>query len=250
MMMTLSHKIMAGAIAGVLLLFAGTAYAWHKANARADRAAFQADSLAAANDSTKRVMNRKIQEAVGESTYVLQRRVVQASPANDALAMQLRAAFGAIQVMASAVTASIAERQGTATATTHADAGDSIRSASFNLRLTPYTLTADARLPRPPGRASLDATIRTDPAKIGARLTCGPQTNGVRRADIFLTTPTWLTATVDSIQQDPFICNSDKSPNAAAPWWKPKRSVGVLGGWDPLYRHMTIVAGGGLTWTF
>jgi hypothetical protein len=243
-MTTTSHKIMAGAIGALALTVSGVAYGMHRANQRADRAAFQADSLAAVIDTTKRVLELK------DSTIVWQRRIVQTQTEPDALARQLQAAFGAIQVMATAITATIAERQGVASATTHADAADSVRTASFDLRLAPYTLTADARLPRPPGRATLDATIRTDPAKLGARLTCGAATNGVRRADVFLTTPSWLTATVDSVQQDPYICNSEKSPNAAPPWWKPKRSIGALGGWDPLYRHATVVVGGGLTWTF
>lgn len=248
-LMTTSHKIMAGAIGALVLATSGVAYGMHRANQRADRAAFQADSLAAVVSTTKRVMNAKIQQAVGESTYVLQRRIVQTQTAPDALAKELQAAFGAIQVMASVVTATVAQRQGTATATTHSDASDSIRSASFNDRKAPYTITADARLPRG-GQATLDWTIRTDPAKLGARLTCGEPTNGVRRADLFLTTPSWLTATVDSVQQDPYICNSSKSPNAAPAWWKPKRSVGALGGWDPLYKHVTVVIGAGLTWTF
>lgn len=250
MIWTFSHKIMAGAIGALLLATSGVAYGMHRANQRADRAAFQADSLAAVNDSTKRVMNAKIQQAVGESTFVMQRRILQAQTQPDALARQLQAAFGAIQVMASVVTASVAERQGTGSGRVTTDASDSVRTASFALRLAPYTLTADARVPRPPAQATLEATIRTDPAKIGARLTCGEATNGVRRADLFLTTPSWLTATVDSVQQDPYICNSDKSPNAAPPWWKPKRAVGVFGGWDPLYKHVTAVAGAGLVWTF
>lgn len=249
LLVTTSHKIMAGAIAALVLTVGGVGYGMHRANARADRAAFQADSLAAVNDSTKRVMNAKIQEAVGESTFVMQRRIIQSQTQPDALAKQLQAAFGAIQVMASVVTASIAERQGTATATTHSDAGDSIRSATFTDRKPPYTLTADARLPRL-GTATLDWTIRTDPAKLGARLTCGIATNGIRRADLFLTTPSWLTATVDSVQQDPYICNSDKSPNAAPSWWKPRRAVGCVGGYSLIHRDADATCGIFLGWTF
>lgn len=246
MIWTLSHKIMAGAIGALAIGGTAAGIGWKSASNRADRAALQADSIAAVNDSTKRVLVLK------DSMLVWQRRVVQSQLEPDALARQLQAAFGAIQVMAGAITATVREQRGTGTGRVTSDPSDSVRAASFNLRLTPYTLTADARVPRAglgiP--ATLDATIRTDPAKIGARLTCGAATNGVRRADLFLTTPSWLTATVDSVQQDPYICNSEKSPNAAPAWWKPKRSIGALGGWDPLYKHVTVVVGGGLTWTF
>lgn len=240
---TLSHKIMAGAIGVLIVGSTAAGLAWRAASRRADRAAFQADSIAAVNDKTKQVLELK------DSMLVWQRRIVQTDTRPDALAQQLQAAFGAIQVMASAITATVAQRQGTATALTHADASDSIRTASFNDRKAPYTLTADARLPRL-GTATLDWTIRTDPAKLGARLTCGAATNGVRRADLFLVAPSWLTATVDSVQQDPYICNSEKSPNAAPPWWKPKRSIGCLGGEALIARQLDVVCGAGFVWTF
>lgn len=131
-----------------------------------------------------------------------------------------------------------------------ADSQD-VRHGTFDVRQVPFTVRVEAELPPPPARGTAAVQVAVDEARVAARLTCSDRAaHGVRAASVTLTTPTWLHATIDQVQQDPQVCGALTPAPVRASWrpaivfgagisvgasFKPLRAafVGVGWSWDP-----------------
>lgn len=249
-MWTITNKVL-GALAAVFLLVSlGLILALRHANAEKVKAAFRADSTAAVASVTERVTNEKITKALAESTTLITRRIVQTETVRnrDEVARQIEKVLGQVQVLQASLTAQIRTVQGTVAGLGVTDSLG-YRLAVFHRYSAPFTLDANVRLGPPPDSGRLIYEIRADRARLKGRLTCGASQQGVRRADLYLEPPEWLTVNVDSVFQDPSVCNSGKVGTPGKPWWRPEvHYLQITAGYDPLNRQGTVVIGPGLTW--
>ena len=151
------------------------------ARERATKAALVADILEAVRDSS-RVLS--IEGAMlGDSLVVVQRRAIQAGQKADALDK----ALGLERVVRDQLQATIAgmrSRVRSDTVVVEAP-GDSIRSATYDIRQEPYTLHAEVALPRAPERGRLDVRVDLDTLALELRVGCGVDNGyGVRVAEV------------------------------------------------------------------
>jgi hypothetical protein len=108
--------------------------------------------------------------------------------------------------------------------TVRSSRGDSMRFAKFHERREPFTLDAEASLPRS-GRAILSYTIAVDTARAELRLGCSAPERGklVRAATASAITADWLKLRFDRVQQSPEICANSPIAKRAV---KPRLGIG------------------------
>lgn len=233
--MTAGEKFV-GAVATVLLVAVGV-LGWRldRALGRERTAGLQADSLAAALDTSRAVSLSRGDSIriLGDTMAAVTRRALQIDQRTDALdkAMGLnRVALAELQATVRALVTSVTSNQPVVT-----DSAGT-RSASFPIDTTPYRGRVDVELPATgPGRMRLD--VRVDTASLGVRLGCGAAgVGGVRSALATVTGPPWLSVALGRVEQDPGICNPLP---AKPPLWRrllskcgvgPGASLAMIGG--------------------
>ena len=157
--------------------------------AAAVRAAFVADSIEAAADTTR------------QERWGAERRAIQAELARDSLDKALKrstALRGVVRIVTPPDTIRLE-----APTTDSAD----LRFGHFDSYRPPYRIHADVSLPPPPGIGVLDLTITPDTAVIGLRVQCGEAVRGIRPATIVVSPPDWMDAYIDTAQVTPLACN-------------------------------------------
>lgn len=189
-----------------------------RADSRADKAAARADSVEAANDTTRFVVAiGAIRTLYGDSVRAVERRAVQIAPRLDALDRALQR----ITVANATLLARVSALQTTVLGTVLVDSSDT-RRASFVVDTTPYRGTAEVALP-PQGAGSLVLDLRVDPVRLRTRVQCGETTaTGFRPATLVVSGPEWLRVQVDSTQQSPDVCN----PPPRRRWFDGRLSIG------------------------
>jgi hypothetical protein len=158
------------------------------------------DSLEVAADSTRRVTVAGLDTAIA----LWQRRAYQSEQHADKLDKQLKQETVARTNLALTVDSLRLVMDGTVTDV----AG--IRRADFHSYKTPFTVDVGVELPAPPARGIARVSVVVDTANVGVRLACGKPVDGIRPANVTVTTPTWLNVRVDSASQDRRLCNENK----------------------------------------
>lgn len=203
--LTLGEKALG--VAATVLLVAAIVLGWRldRANARERKAGLAADSLAAALDTSRRVMlsTRDSIKILGDSMTAVGRRSFQVGQRNDALDRAQGLDRVAIANLEAAVRA-LSIKVGSA-APVSTDSMNT-RTATFVIDSTPYHGTAAVSLPAE-GAGSIDLRLRIDTARLGVRLGCGESTNGIRSASATLTGPPWLGMALGRVEQAPEVCN-------------------------------------------
>lgn len=159
-------------------------------------AALRGDSLEATLDQTRTIARND------HDAYV--RRIVQAVQHGDALEDSLgleRRARYAVTIRFDSLRSVVAQ------AIVMADSADSVRRAHFEQVERPFHLSADVALPKS-GVGTLTASIALDPLRLGATVGCGKARAGVRPATLVFDAPAWATVSLDSLTQDPAVCNA------------------------------------------
>lgn len=205
------------------------------------------DSLEVAADSTRELT--RLADGLASNLRIFQRRALQSELRADELDERLQEESRA-RLAAELQIDSLRAR---AEAPVVVDTVTDTRSASFDVRQEPFTVAAQVRLPPPPAPGEMDVSVDVDPIGLGVRLTCGETDGRVRPASVLLTTPEWLTARVDSVRQDPEVCNpgilDGPDDGRWVPSWLVAPAAGALGGYvvdqDPV--DAGIGAGIGLT---
>jgi hypothetical protein len=144
------------------------------ARERASSAALAITNALAQRDSTRDAAagDRRVARLLGDSLRLFQRRVVQVAQRGDALDK----ALSEERIERASVTATIdsLRRMSSAAVLTKAhaalvDSAYAVRQAHFEIRQTPYTVTADASIPPPPDSATIALRRgRSDPARLAA----------------------------------------------------------------------------------
>lgn len=188
--------------------------------------ALDLDRSQAEKDSTRRVL-RGLKGAFA----FWQRRAFQTTLERDSL----DEALGQESRARLAAELQVDSLRATAEALVVVDTVTDTRSASFDVRQEPFTVAADIRLPPPPSAGEIDLGVDVDPVALGVRLTCGESDGRVRPASVLLTTPEWLTARVDSVRQDPEVCNpgilDGPDDGTWVPSWLVAPAAGAAGGY-------------------
>jgi hypothetical protein len=198
----------------ILLLFAtlGISIRTEEARLRRQRArttavALQLENAVAARDSTRDVAleNGTVARLLGDSLRLVEKRVVQIAQKADVLDDVLHRE----RVAKYELNATIESlRQSIAAASTTSAHGDA-RSATFNVRQEPFTVSAEVEMPPPPDSATLYMRIHVDPLNVLARVTCSPaDPNGVRMANVSTASPPWADVKLAQLEQTPEVCNS------------------------------------------
>lgn len=174
------------------------------ARQRAGEAALAASNEVARNDSSHRVLLRRVVEVLGDSVQAVQRRVVQVLQKADDLDKALKLD----RIAVATLTATVA----TLTTAVHAppahDSGGT-RIAEVTHRAVPFTIDARAELPPPPDSARWRFRVALDPIDLRLRLGCGRVDSfGIRPASVLLTGPTWAQLALGPAEQSPDLCPS------------------------------------------
>ena len=163
-----------------------------------DRLGLVADSLEAAQDTT-RVM-------LVDSLRVVQRRVLQVRQRGDSLDRVLKAERKARAVVVGVIpTVSLAA----------APRFDSNRVAAFDVYREPFRVVGTVALSDSARMALITWTVRVDTARLELRIGCrSTAARTVRAAEVGVFTPLWLHATVVAVEQDPSVCNPPRTTSA------------------------------------
>jgi hypothetical protein len=214
------QKYLVAIIIGVLLLFAaGTCWRLKRAQGAVHEQAFKADSAIAAADTT-RAVNERAKKVLGDSIRGVERRAWQAEIERNALDK----ALGRVTQALSNVTFALKELRASG-ATSRVLESDGVRTATFKVDSVPYHANATVALPPAPQPGRFTLSVKLDPATIGVRVQCGKAKGaGVRPATMTVTTPSWLTAQIDSPQFSPEVCNPEKPRSRW--WWVPVSAGG------------------------
>jgi hypothetical protein len=199
------------------------------ARAEAKLAGLEALNAKARADSLRRVVGLSARDSsalkLGDSVQVLTQLVVQGKQQRDAIDRALKQE----QTANVQLRATIAELRTSTSGTGVVVGPNDTRSDTFNVRQTPYTISARATLPAA-GAGRLDVGVRLDPANVGVRLGCSVDrfVGGVRQANVTLTAPTWLELATSSVTQDAGVCETTGQAATTKPraWWKPAIAVG------------------------
>jgi hypothetical protein len=194
--------------------------------------ALAADTLRAHHDTSRAaaLSARDSARILGDSLAARARLVLQLRQESDALDRALGQERIARQDLTATVRALRARVPASGPTDEDPESGD--RQAHFDVRSPPYTVSADVRLPPPPGRGDMAVAVTVDPAAIALRLGCGdPNAAGIRAATATATGPTWLALTIGRVEQTPDLCRSPAlvERSRGLPWWKryaPHVSVG------------------------
>lgn len=176
--------------------------------------AFRADSLAAANDTT-RAVSARAQKVLGDSLRGVERRAVQV---NGITPDQLDKALKRYSTSIVSTIASIKPLLVNRTAPVTIDStGD--RKATFVVDSAPYHVRAAVALPAPPASGRLGLSVRLDTAKVSYRIQCGKApAGGVRPATVEINTPPWLATSITAAQTTQDVCNEPQKRSHWA-WW-------------------------------
>lgn len=195
----MSTKIIVGLVLALIAVFGVQQCRVQRANARTYEADLGRANAEAKLDTTRRLTSRLL----GDTARAYQRLVVQERQRQDDLDRELRLTRVALVSVTTSIRRLEARDVGGVTTTLP----DSSQETRFLVREPPYTV--DARIAHrsvtEPRLSALDVSL--DSARIGARLSCGDRTGLVRPASLTLTTPTWLTARIDSVSQSPEVCS-------------------------------------------
>lgn len=197
--MTTLHK----SVLGVVLLLALLVQSWrlHRAWEEARSIAFVADSIRAANDSTRELSERE-KKALGDSLTGVRKLVVQTTQRADALDRALKAERKArLEATVSLPTLD------TALVGAVRDSGD-VRVGRFESHSPPFQVRAVVALPPPPEPGQMALRVVVDPIPVGMRLACGVKgVGGVRSAEVVMTGPQWAVFDIGQVTQAREICN-------------------------------------------
>lgn len=175
------------------------------ADARADArsALLYADSLRAANDTTRLVAQLR-----GDSLRVYARRAIQSEQRADALDQTL----GVERRLRSELTFTITRLEAQAQTLAEAMGADTL-AGDFHIRQEPYTVQARAVLVRPPTPSRLTVSVQVDTIPVEVRVGCGPAgAGGVRPATASVQVPAWAPVGLRSVAQAPEVCAPAPAP--------------------------------------
>lgn len=162
---------------------------------------FRADSAGALADSGFK-MYGAAKKVIGVMRDGYVRRMVQEKQKRDALDKALKLERK-VNVVGSVVLAPL-----DTTLSAPVTDVDDVRSAIWNLRKEPYTITASATLPPPPAQALIEMRIRLDTLRWNLRVSCGPRGfQGLRTANAVVLVPRWATVSLDTLSQTREVCN-------------------------------------------
>ena len=164
-----------------------------------------AENVKAERDSTREVAleNAKVAALLGDSLRVFEKRVVQISQKSDALDR----ATGRERRGAYTIEIAPAPLWGAFTAPSRVAPDTTTRTARFDVRQPPYTVSADVSIPRPPDSARMEVRVALDPVVADVRVSCSPVDSvGIRAASISATTPAWATVKFGRVEQAPDVC--------------------------------------------
>jgi hypothetical protein len=198
-----------------------------EAERHAAASALRSDSLVAAADTTRLV-------AVRGLTRIYERRVIQERQRADSIDRLLkreRIARVGMELRVRAVDTIISGY-------VLVDVADSVRIAVWaQFRDPPYTIAAQATVPRPPALATLRLGIALDSIPLRVRLGCGPAgADGIRPATVATEVPDWAVLKVNTASQSPDLCASpalQPKPKRRWPWLVAGLVVGVIG-WEAI----------------
>lgn len=232
--------LQAGAGALVMLLLAAGAtilYYKHQADRWHRQSVqnwFSADSAKAAADSTREISDRNatLARIRGQGFEIVQRQVVQQTLRGDSLdrALQLQAKVNAD------LTFQLAELRTRSTSTQPVvQTPEGVRSAEFQVSQVPFTGSARVALPPAPAKGTLDLSLKVAPAMITQRIGCtDPDSQGGRSAFATIVTPSWLSVTIDRVEQSRDVCNAgflqEKVPRFTTKVFHTARDVAAIAG--------------------
>lgn len=164
-------------------------------------ARFSADSIAAVADTTRKLQIKMF----GDSLSAFERRAVQTKIVADAFDKAVKKISAAV----AGITVHIEPQAGSDTSVVVGDANN-VRRAEFHVEKTPFVADAKVILPPPPSKGTMDVAFALKPFSLGARIQCGEPVLGIRPATIAITTPPWMTATIESPKLEQRVCNEEK----------------------------------------
>lgn len=235
-MITARTKLAIAAAGALLLLLGVQTCRLAEANERARDNAFRADSAEAVAD-TSRDVTAQLAKLIGDSVRASELRILQVTPDRDAVDRALARTSATVASLSATVRG--LEAVLTADTGTTTEDVEGVRRATFTIDSTPYRGTAAVTMPRLPAPASIALDLRLDTARIAPRIQCGAPVSGVRPASLLVTTPDWLTVTIDSVRSDPNVCNPEPEQCRIGPrflsvpcppWWAVAGASAIGGG--------------------
>jgi hypothetical protein len=198
--------VLGGILLAVILVLS---FMLTRAHAATRKAGLTADSLEVVLDTTRhRVLSTKDSiRLLGDSLAIAQRRAFQVVLERDALDRALNVTRLANASLSARVRTLEATNVSSSSPTTENAEGE--RKATFDHRDPPFTVHAVVTLPAPPARGRLDSlTVALDPIPLAIRPSCGAKNaQGIRSAQWTVTSPPWATIALDSVAQNPELCN-------------------------------------------
>jgi hypothetical protein len=164
-----------------------------------------AENVKAERDSTRDVAleNERVGALLGDSLRMVEKRVLQLSQVSDGLDR----ATGRERKGAYIVEVAPAPLWGAFQSPSRVLADTAVRSARFEVRQEPYTVSADVSIPPPPDSARMDIRVVLDPVVADVRVSCSPADSvGIRAASISAATPTWASVKFGRVEQAPDVC--------------------------------------------
>lgn len=200
---------------GLLVVLGVQSFRLRAAERRIGAVLLRADSLEAANDTTRSIAERA-QRVLGDSLHGVERRAIQEKQRADALdralgreriaRVGLEARVDSLRLITGAVIDTVV---------------DGARSITFEIDTIPYygraivwvppqTILAggDSMVSPRPERPTLDLRLSVTPIPLSLRLGCGEAVQGIRPATVTLYGPRWATLSLDSLSQSPDLCRS------------------------------------------
>lgn len=160
---------------------------------------------------------------LGDSLQMVQRLAVQVTQQRDSVDKALhQTSMAKVQLQLAVDSLRVKNISSTAPVVINA-AGE--RTADFHVRKEPYTVDASVALPAVGAGRLVSLGVRLDSASLHARLGCGDAVDGVRPAQVTLTTPAWLRVRVTKAEQDPAVCNAALGEKPRS-HWRPALAVG------------------------
>jgi hypothetical protein len=226
-------------ILAVIVLF----FLWrHEKGAHFDASLARDQAEARASVSSK-IADAKVQKVLGDSAAAWTRRTVQQTQRADSLDN----ALGTVRRSLTNIGVTIDKGTGKASGAVHVvyvpvPAGSSpgtqpleTRTAHFDVKAGVFGVVADVSLPAPPDSGTMAATVTAPKIPLSLRLSCGPATDGVHRADAVVTGPRWATVGIDHTEAAPEVCNPTMKLDTGTkvPLWLMITSdvVSVYAGW-------------------
>lgn len=102
------------------------------------------------------------------------------------------------------------------------DSADSLRTARFNGRYPPYTITAEVQVPRPPVAPTMRLAVLLDTIPLGVRIGCTKNPGKApQSAQVAVGSPIWAQVNLVALTTAPEVCNAALvvKPKKRVPWW-------------------------------